>query len=235
MGVDRVRRRAVLLDALGTLVELPPPAPALVEELAARGVTLELAEASSAVRAEIGFYRAHLHEARDADGLAALRARCTAVLRDALPAHARGLGDADLQAALLGALRFRPYPEAPAVLRALRERGLRLVVVSNWDVSLHEVLEVTGLTPLLDGAVVSAELGRAKPDPAPLLAGLALAGAEPEEAMHVGDSVEHDVAGARAAGVEPVLVLREGEAPPDAVPEGVATVATLDEVPALAG
>ena len=52
---------------------------------------------------------------------------------------------ADVAGALLAALRFRAFPEAPAVLRALRARGARLVVVSNWDVSLHDVLERTGL------------------------------------------------------------------------------------------
>ena len=54
--------------------------------------------------------------------------------------------------------------------RAGARAGLRLVVVSNWDVSLHEVLARTGLTPLLDGAVTSAEVGAAKPDPAPAAA-----------------------------------------------------------------
>ena len=56
-------------------------------------------------------------------------------------------------------------------------RGIRLVVVSNWDVSLHERLAETGLAPLLDGAVASAELGAAKPDPAIFARGLELAGA----------------------------------------------------------
>ena len=80
------------------------------------------------------------------------------------------------QEALLAALRFRAFPEVPDVLRALRARGARLVVVSNWDASLHEVLPRTGLAALVDGAVASAELGVAKPDPAIFVAGLALAG-----------------------------------------------------------
>jgi putative hydrolase of the HAD superfamily len=225
-----MRVRAVLLDALGTLVELPPPAPALVEELRARGVEISEAEAAAAVRAEIAFYRAHLDTASDADGLAALRARCTEVLRAELPGQARGLPAAELQAALLASLRFRPYPEVPAALQALRARGARLVVVSNWDVSLHEVLAATGLATLVDGAIASAELGRAKPDPAPLRAGLELAGVRPEQALHVGDSVEHDVAGARAAGIEAVLVARDSVPPPP----DVRTITSLAELPELA-
>lgn len=218
--------RAVLLDALGTLVDLPDPAAALVEELAARGAEIRPSEAGWAIGAEIAFYRAHMHHARDAEALADLRVRCTEVLRGALPAHARGVED--LQGALLGALRFRAFPEVAGVLRGWRERGLRLVVVSNWDVSLHEVLERTGLDAFLDGAVSSAEHGAAKPDPSIFAAGLELAGARAEEALHVGDDFEADVLGARAAGVEPVLVVRAGAA--GGADPGVRTVRALDEL-----
>lgn len=215
--------RAILLDALGTLVELPDPAGALVEELDARGAHLKPAEAGWAMGAEIAFYRAHLHHARDDEALAALRERCVDVLRNALPAHARDVPD--LGGALMGALRFRPYAEVPAVLEAWRSQGLRLVVVSNWDVSLDEVLDRTGLTPLLDGAIDSASFGAAKPDASIFAAGLELAGVEAAEAVHVGDDLDADVGGARAAGIEPVLIAREGPAPP-----GVRAVSALDEL-----
>src|SRR4051794_12045164 len=165
MGADRSRDAgpaAVLLDAMGTLVELLPPAPRLVAALAAHGVAVAEDEARTAMGAEIAFYRAHLHGARDAATLAALRRRCAAVLGDALPPAAAALGPDALLEALLGALRFRAYPEVPGVLRELRGRGTRLVVVSNWDASLQEMLRATGLTDLVDGAVASAELGAAK-------------------------------------------------------------------------
>ena len=207
--------RAVLLDALGTLLELEPPAPLLVRELAARGADVGEEQAWEALRAEIAYYRAHHDVAGDRAGLAELRARCTEVLREALPAHARDV--AGLQDALLAALRFRPYPEVPGALRALRERGARLVVVSNWDVSLHDALAETGLERLVDGAVTSAEVGAAKPDPRIFGRALAVAGVGAADAVHVGDSVEADVAGARAAGIEPVLVVRDGSAPPAGV------------------
>ena len=73
-------------------------------------------------------------------------------------------------------------------------------MVSNWDVSLHELLAETGLAPLVDGAVASAEVGAAKPDPAIFARALALAGAAPEDAWHVGDSLEADVEGALRGG-----------------------------------
>jgi FMN phosphatase YigB (HAD superfamily) len=85
--------------------------------------------------------------------------------------------------------------------------------VSNWDVSLHDALADAGLAALVDGALSSAEVGRAKPDPLIFERALRLADVAPEDAIHVGDSLEHDVAGARAAGIRPVLVTRGGDSP----------------------
>lgn len=216
---------AVLLDALGTLLALEPPAPRLVVALRERlGVEVTPAAAGTAIREEIGFYRAHLHLGRDEAGLAALRWRCAEIVRDAL-----GLGDADLPVvleALLAALEFTPYPDVVPALEALRARGNRLAVVSNWDVSLHEALKRTGLHRLVDLAVASAELGVAKPDPAVFAHVLGRLGVVPAAALHVGDSLEADVAGARAAGVPVVLVARAGA--PGA--PGVPTVRTLAEL-----
>jgi putative hydrolase of the HAD superfamily len=70
-------RRAVLLDAMGTLLRLEDPAPRLRSALAERlGIDVGAAAATAAIRAEIAYYRAHLHRGRDAESLAALRARC---------------------------------------------------------------------------------------------------------------------------------------------------------------
>ena len=211
---------AILLDAMGTLVELEDPAPHLVSELAARGVHLEVADARRAVRAEIALYRAEHDTAVDAASLAALRRRCAAVIASEL-----GGLPADLALdALLGAIRFRPYEEVPGVLATLRARGTRLAVVSNWDVSLHDVLDATGLRDLVDAVVVSATAGAAKPDPAIFAQALRAVGADPSDALHVGDDLVADVGGARAAGIAAVLVVRDGAVPP----EGVRAITSLD-------
>ena len=221
--------RAITIDALGTLLELLPPAPRLRAGLRERfGLEVSDAEATQAMRAEIGFYRAHLHLGRDQAGLAALRRRCAEVLRDTLAAP--GLDLDALTEVLLAAIRFEPFPDTVPALRELRTAGVRLVAASNWDVSLHEQLERTGLRPLLDGAVSSAEAGAAKPDPAILLRALEIAGAEPGDAWHVGDDLEADVGAALAAGVRPVLIDREGGID---VPAGVLRIASLGELPAL--
>jgi putative hydrolase of the HAD superfamily len=212
---------AVLLDALGTLVELETPWPHLARELAARGVVVDIEAARAAMLAEMAYYRAHHDEAGDWAGLKDLRRRCAAVVQESLGTP---LPLADVEDALLAAVRFRAYPEVPAVLERLRAGGARLAVVSNWDVSLHDVLERTELRALVDAVVISAELGAAKPDPAIFRAALERLGAGAPEAIHVGDSLEHDIAGARAAGLEAVLVARNGAQAPD----GVRVVASLD-------
>jgi putative hydrolase of the HAD superfamily len=213
--------RAALLDALGTLVELERPWPHLVAELGARGATVSEDEAKRAMLAEMAYYKANHDDASDVAGLEDLRRRCAEVVRGELGVD---LPVAEVEAAMLAAIRFRPYPEVPGVLRALRDRGTRLVVVSNWDVSLHGVLEQTGLAPLIDAVVTSAEFGAAKPDPAIFAHALELAGARAKDAVHAGDDVEADVHGARAAGIEPVLVARDGEPGP----EGVRRIPTLE-------
>ena len=114
--------------------------------------------------------------------------------------------------ALLASLRFHAYEDSAPTLRALRAAGIRTAVVSNWDWSLHERLQETGLAGLVDGALASAEVGSAKPDGAIFRAALELVGARPEETWHVGDTPEADVEGARAAGIHPVLIAREGVA-----------------------
>jgi putative hydrolase of the HAD superfamily len=200
--------RAVFLDALGTLVELPPPWPALVAELQARGVAVSEAEARAALRHEMAYYRAHHDEATGAAALDDLRDRCTEVLRGALPEHARDV--TDLRAALLASLRFRPYPEVPGVLAELGALGVKRVVVSNWDVSLRDVLARTGVAELVDGIVISAEVGASKPDPAIFERALAVAGVAADEALHVGDTADVDLAGARAAGLRAVHLDRSG-------------------------
>lgn len=222
MALDGVT--IVTLDALGTLVGLDDPYARLRTALAARGVEVSAEEARRAMRAEMTYYRAHHDEAVDDAALADLRARCARVLGAALAPT--GLDDDALLAALLEAIRFTVLPGVEPALHALRDRGITRVVVSNWDVSLHGALRDTGLAPLVDRVITSAEAGVAKPDPA--VFALALDGADPAAALHVGDSVEHDVTGALAAGMRAALVAPDG--PPAGLPAGVTVVRRLDDL-----
>ena len=192
--------RAVFLDALGTLVELEPPWAHL---RAALGDDIPEERLIAAVRAEMGYYKAHSHEGRDPESLARLRERSAAVLSEAL--------DRPVDVAtLMAAIRFRAFPDAEPALAALGYRGLTRVCVSNWDSALPEVLERTGLAPAIDGVVTSASAGARKPDPAIFAPALEIAGCSPEEALHVGDTADEDAEAARAAGIRVLLIDRDG-------------------------
>jgi putative hydrolase of the HAD superfamily len=224
--------RAVLLDAHGTLLELEPPALALRTLMEERfGVRITPEQADAAIAAEIRYYRAHLHEGRDEQSVDELRGRCSEVLRQALAAEhvLHEIRADEFTETLLAALQFRPYPEVPAVLRELRARGLRLVVASNWDASLPHTLDRIGLLGALDGVVTSAECSAPKPEPPVFRRALELAGVPSGEALHVGDSPDEDLAGARRSGIEAVLIARDGH---PAVP-GERSISSLRELLAL--
>lgn len=219
--------QAVLLDALGTLVELAPPAPRLRRALEARtGIDVGVEAAERGFAAEIGYYLANHMRASDADGLESLRDDCAEAMRAALARD--DLDHATVRAAMLAALEFVAFDDVRPALIALRERGLKLVVVSNWDCSLPQWLDRAGVGELVDGAVSSAVVGAPKPAPAVFEAGLALAGCSAAEAVHVGDSLENDVNGAHAAGLRAILVQREGRPPP-----GVEAVRSLEELSSI--
>lgn len=114
---------------------------------------------------------------------------------------------------------FVAFPETSGVLDLLRARGLRLGVVSNWSPRLPRILEGLGLASRLDFVLCSAVEGVEKPDAAIFHRALELAGAEPDEAIHIGDSLEKDVEGARAAGIAGVLLDRDGHEGVPTIPE----------------
>lgn len=221
--------KAVLLDCLGTLLELQPPAPRLRRELARRGIEVSEDAAEAAFGAEVDYYLDHHLEGRDRESLERLRDACAAVTAAALGVSSERL--AAVRAALLAAISFLPQPDAATALGAMRGAGLRVVAASNWDCSLSRVLAGAGLGSLLDGVVTSAEAGTPKPARAVFEAALDLAGCRPEEAVFIGDSLEHDVAGARAAGIDAILLARANE--PVVDDASVTVVRSLDEARAL--
>jgi putative hydrolase of the HAD superfamily len=219
---------ALLLDALGTLLALKPPAPRLQQVLLNRlGLRVSDRDAERAIAAEIAYYRTHFDEGRDEPTLAALRRRCAEAMGAVLPIEVRACLDSDaLVSVLLQSLEFSVFDDVRPALDSFRDRDLRLVVVSNWDVSLVDVLDRGGLAPLFDGIVTSAQVGARKPEAAIFQCALRVAQIAPERAVHVGDSLLEDVEGARAAGLQAILLRRDGRAGPP----GVRTVASLAEL-----
>src|SRR3954469_17552737 len=135
------RPRAVLLDGMGTLVALEPPHERLRATLReAAGVEGSDRGPKDAFKAEIAYYLAHHLEGRDAESLDRLRDECAAVLQEALGDAAARLDPTVVKRAMLDPIRFDAYADAVPALQALRAGGLRLVVASNWDCSLPDVL-----------------------------------------------------------------------------------------------
>jgi putative hydrolase of the HAD superfamily len=221
----------VLLDGMGTLLALEPPHERLRTALRdVAGVQVSGRAAKDAFRAEIDYYLAHHLEGRDEESLDRLRDECAAVVHDALGAAAAGVDRSVVKQAMLDAIQFDAYADAAPALHALRAGGLRLVVASNWDCSLPSALAQAGLLHLVDDVVPSAVVGAAKPDARLFEAALQAAGCRAGEAIHVGDSLDNDVAGATAAGIAALLLVRSGEAPP-----GVPVIRSLVELPAVLG
>ena len=188
---------AVTIDAYGTLVTLRDPVPALQRALAAHGVERTERDVRTAFRAEVEYYVVRSHEGRDEATLALLRQDCARVFLDAAAAP---VDAGEFAPSFVGALEFEELPGAADACRALAAAGLRLAVVSNWDVGLHDHLAALGLTPLLDTVVTSAEAGAPKPAPQVFELALARLGATADRAVHVGDA-DADAEGARAAGL----------------------------------
>ncbi len=217
--------RGVLLDALGTLVRLEPPAPRLQRSLRTRlGLELSLDRCAAAMQAEMGYYGAHCVRATDDAALALLRLECADVLADVLAAGPQG---AELLPCLTDAVAFTAFPDAAPALDALAAQGRRLAVVSNWDVSLPPVLRRLHLSEHVEIVVHSAAVGAAKPDPRPFRVALELLALSADECVHVGDDPVNDGAGAAAAGLRAILVDRTAVVAHDGL------VRSLEDVPAL--
>lgn len=105
---------------------------------------------------------------------------------------------------------FVLYPGARELLSALRARGLKLGLVSNWSERLPRLLEALELAPAFDFVLCSAVLRVEKPERAMFAAALRCAGLPAERCLHAGDQLERDAQGALRAGIPAVLVDHEG-------------------------
>ena len=124
----------------------------------------------------------------------------------------------------------RPASGAAETLAELASRGYRLGVVSNADGRVRALLEQACLARWLDFILDSAEVGVEKPDPRIFLAAAERLALPPAACVYVGDIYEIDAAGARAAGLAPILI---GTGPtPEPVERVADLLALLDLFPA---
>ena len=103
---------------------------------------------------------------------------------------------------------WRIYDEVPQTLTTLKGQGIRLGIVSNWDDRLRPLLNSLGLAGHFETIAVSCEVGASKPSPKPFEVAVKAFNLAPSEILHVGDSFEMDVAGARGAGLQAIQIVR---------------------------
>ena len=126
---------------------------------------------------------------------------------------------------------FSLYDDVKPVLRQLHESGLRLGLISNTHRCLTSFRSHFELEPFITGSVSSSDHGFMKPHPSIFEAALRELDVVAEDALMVGDSISHDVEGARRLGMRAVLLARSAQ--PAQWAEDVPVIASLRELPAF--
>lgn len=215
--------RAVLFDFAGTLFAGPSDAVMVSGAATSVGLRLTDSEAARLVRrldAARGDPRVlAAHQGSDRSAATHRKAVTSWLTAAALPA---ALIDAVYEQ-LCAADAWSPYPDAPGVLERLRQRRIRVGVVSNtgWDIRRH--FKRHGLLAKVNAFTLSFEHGIEKPDPMLFRAACSALQVEPSRALMVGDSPAHD-GGAVAFGI-PVYLLPSGASA--AMPRGLDAVLRL--------
>lgn len=229
--------RAVTFDAAGTLLHPHPSVGAVYREVAlAHGCDLPAEQLTATFRtAFAGLSKDPLvldPAAREKDFWR--RVVTTAFVRcGGSPRNGMEALFLDLWETFAHATRWRLFPGVKETLTALRGRGFRLAVLSNWDERLHSVLAETGLRSLFDAVLISSEVGVEKPDAGIFRAAEHALECTPAACLHIGDSRHHDLAGARAAGWSGVIVRHDLEA---CGPDEIGNLSSLpDLLPGQAG
>lgn len=131
----------------------------------------------------------------------------------------------ELFRAFAGLRGWELYPETRDVLRKLKKEGYILGIISNFDSRILTVCTDLEIFQYLDSVQISSRTGFAKPNPKIFQKAIKHHGLAPGEAVHVGDDLAEDVAGAQAAGIQPIHLVRNPVQPPL---EGVSTVRSLE-------
>lgn len=130
---------------------------------------------------------------------------------------------------------FELYGDVIPMLSHPEIEPLPKAILSNWDISLHRVVESKGISGYFDPILASLEEGPEKPDPALFQILLDRLGAEPQDVIHIGDNPEDDLLGAQRVGMHACLInriLKFSEPQIERV-DGliVATISSLTQIP----
>ena len=118
------------------------------------------------------------------------------------------------------------YPEVEGTLAALKQRGMKLAVISNFDSRLVRILDGLGIGNSFAEIFVSSAVGYAKPRPEIFHLALTKFALPPAQALHIGDSESNDLQGANNAGVRALIVDRD----PNRTNAGTGYIASLSQI-----
>ncbi|HZC45640.1 MAG TPA: HAD-IA family hydrolase [Candidatus Acidoferrum sp.] len=124
--------------------------------------------------------------------------------------------------------------EATPLLQRLKNDGLKLGVISNFDYRLYRILDGLDLTRYFDSLTISSEAGFAKPRREIYDAALASLDVSAHDSIHIGDSEHLDFAPAAAFGMAAVLIDREDKRATPLIEGRTARICSLASVPEVA-
>lgn len=222
--------RAVFLDGYGTLIHAPRAFERAVELARQLDCHASTDLIHAALQQEMLHYRDHCHEAWNAESLQRLLEDCADLFLAAIADDDAPLPITRSQAVelLLDSFRFELFGEVISSLTSLRSLPVKLGVISNFDYRLPQLLADLDAREYFDFVLTSADF---EPKPARTMfdQALRIVGTPPVQVIHVGDEVESDVEPARACGIRPVLLARNGAT----APGDVVMIRSLSELPAL--
>jgi HAD superfamily hydrolase (TIGR01549 family) len=206
----------LIFDSYGTLLEMDDFYGRLQANFARLGAHFPAGVIKRAAHQEMRHYMKGARLANSLDSWNQLRSDCAVILENAIreQGHAIDLSPEQVMEVLSDSVVYKAFPGVMETLRDLKERGLHLGVLSNWDFKLEHVIEEAGLLPFFDFTLASAQTGIEKPAREFFEKGFELARSfqpdlKPDECFYVGDHYEKDVLGARQAGLSPLWLVRD--------------------------
>ena len=218
--------RAILFDIGWTLI-YPEPTRKEADEryLLDHGYPFRSEDFESASRAAANYYRDHRWLPEAMQNNAQFWQEYYTIFVDQLGINEPGLAGV-LNHNTRKSMHFILYPETLPVLQELRARGFLIGAVSNWSTTLPDILKELGLTGYLDSLVVSDLIGYHKPQGEIFRHALRTLRVDAAEAVHIGDSFEADIEGARQVGIRSIWLDR-GAGTGDERPDRIQTLSEL--------
>ena len=226
--------QAILFDAGNTLLHVHPSVGAVYAAVAARHGVQCGGEALESAFRRVWSARTAGGEARpSSDAIERAWWRETVWETFAEAGAAEAFGErfdrffGDLFDAFAEPMVWRLYPDVYPALETIKRRNIRCAIVSNWDSRLPRIVAGLGVAGYFEFILTSAEAGERKPGAVIFQEALRRLALPPEAVIHVGDSEQDDAAGARNAGIKPVLVQRSAGAEDGEAPGSVTTLLQL--------